>query len=119
MKTFLAVYTGTTAGRDGFLALPKQEQTRREAEGMAAWGAWMEAHADAVVDNGAPLGVTKRITKDGIADTHNTLAAYVTVRANSHVEAARMFENHPHFSIFPGDGVEVMECLPLPGRPEA
>lgn len=29
---------------------------------------------------------------------------------------ARLFENHPHFSIFPGDAVEVMECLPVPGR---
>lgn len=115
MKTYLAVYTGTSEGREAFLALPKEEQARRESEGMSAWGAWVQKHADAVVDNGAPLGVTKRITKDGTADTHNNLAAYVVVRAESHEAAARMFENHPHFAIFPGDGVEVMECLPLPG----
>jgi hypothetical protein len=29
--------------------------------------------------------------------------------------AAKLFEGHPHFTIFPGDGVEVMECLPIPG----
>ncbi len=119
MKRFLAVYTGTKAGRAAFLALPKEEQARREGEGMTAWGAWMQKHADAVVDKGAPLGVTKRITKDGIADTHNNLAAYVVVRAKSHEAAARMFENHPHFSLFPGDGVDVMECLPLPGSDAA
>jgi hypothetical protein len=32
------------------------------------------------------------------------------------VAAARMFEMHPHFAIFPGDSVEIMECLPIPGR---
>jgi hypothetical protein len=30
--------------------------------------------------------------------------------------AAKLFEGHPHFTIFPGDGVEVMEVLPIPGR---
>jgi hypothetical protein len=28
-----------------------------------------------------------------------------------------MFENQPHFSIFPGDSVELMECLPIPEPP--
>jgi hypothetical protein len=26
-----------------------------------------------------------------------------------------MFENHPHFAIFPGEAVEVMPMLPIPG----
>jgi hypothetical protein len=26
-------------------------------------------------------------------------------------------EWHPHFTIFPGDSVEIMECLPMPGQP--
>jgi len=30
--------------------------------------------------------------------------------------AARLFVNHPHFTILPGDSVEIMECLPMPGR---
>jgi hypothetical protein len=38
------------------------------------------------------------------------------VRADSHEAAARIFEGHPHFMIFPGDGIEVMECLPIPGQ---
>jgi len=25
-----------------------------------------------------------------------------------------LFIDHPHFSIFPGQSVEIMECLPLP-----
>jgi hypothetical protein len=31
-------------------------------------------------------------------------------------EAARLFAGHPHFSIFPGEAVEVMPVLPIPGQ---
>jgi hypothetical protein len=37
------------------------------------------------------------------------------VEAESQDEAARLFLNHPHFTIFPGEGVEIMEILPGPG----
>jgi len=30
-----------------------------------------------------------------------------------HEAAAKLFQSHPHFTIFPGDAVEVMECLNL------
>ena len=82
---------------------------------MQAWGQWASKHAKDIVEQGAPLGRTKRVTTEGIADIRNAMAAYTVVRADSHEAAAAMFENHPHFSIFPGDGVEIMECLPMPG----
>jgi hypothetical protein len=44
------------------------------------------------------------------------MSGFVIVKAESHEEAAKMFENHPQFTIFPGDGVEVMEVLPIPGQ---
>lgn len=42
------------------------------------------------------------------------MAAYTIVEAESQQAAARMLESHPHFRIFPGEAVEVMECLPMP-----
>jgi hypothetical protein len=45
-----------------------------------------------------------------------TRTANVIVQAESHEAAAKLFENHPHFTIFPGDSVEIMECLRLPGQ---
>ena len=110
MKNFLAIYTGSPAA---LAQRPPDKAT--EARGMEAWGQWMAAHEKSIVDIGAPLGKTKRISADGIADIKNAMAAYVIVRAETHEEAAKMFENHPHFMIFPGDGVEIMECLPMPG----
>ena len=42
------------------------------------------------------------------------MATFVGVHGESHAEVAKLFLGHPYFSIFPGDGVEIMECLPIP-----
>jgi hypothetical protein len=97
--------------------LDETARKERQMAGMTAWGAWVTKHAAAIVDHGGPLGKTKRASMEGIADTKNNMAAYVIVQADSHEAAARLFENHPHFAIFPGDSVEIMECLPVPQRP--
>ena len=83
---------------------------------MQAWMDWGTTHTAAIVDQGGPLGKTKRVSPEGIDDIKNSMTGYVIVRAPSHAAAAKMFENHPHFSIFPGDSVEIMECLPIPGQ---
>ena len=77
---------------------------------------WGAADAAAIVDQGSPLGKTKRASSQGVSDSKNALTGYVIVQAESHEAAARLFESHPHFTIFPGDSVEIMECLPLPGQ---
>lgn len=117
MKNFLAVYTGSEASRkaSGWDELGEAEQEARQKQGMEAWERWVEAHRDAIVGVGAPLGKTLRVSRQGVEGIRNALAAFTVVRADSHEAAARMFEGHPHFTIFPGDAVEVMECLPLPG----
>lgn len=114
MKNFLAIFTGSPAAMDQWKSLPAQTRQERERTGMQAWQQWATSHAKDIVDHGAPLGKTKRIGADGIADIRNAMGAYTVVQAESHEAAAKMFENHPHFSIFAGDGVEVMECLPMP-----
>lgn len=114
MKEFLAVYIGKPAAFEAWNALSEEERSKREAAGMEAWIAWSEKHAAVTVVPGGPLGKTKRIAADGTSDIRNFLAGYIVVRAESHEAAAQLFVNHPHFTIFPGDSVEIMECLPLP-----
>lgn len=114
MKKFLAVFTGTQASMAKWSELSEQERKKRESEGIAAWHAWIEKNKQAIVEVGSPLGKTKNISAAGIADIRNNLTGFTVVQADSHEAAARLFENHPHFSIFPGDGIEVMECLPIP-----
>ena len=116
MKTFLAVYTGSPTSMQNarFEALNNDEKQKRMAEGIGAWHAWVDKYRDFIVDKGTPLGRTKSVSPSGIVDIRNNLTAYTVVRSESHEEAAKMFENHPHFMIFPGDTVEIMECLPIP-----
>lgn len=118
MKTFLAIYLGGvgTPREKEWNALDEAAQQAAIASGMKAWGDWMTANAAAVVVEGGPLGKTKRVSSAGVSDTKNNMTGYVVVRAESQEAAARMFENHPHFAIFPGDAVEIMECLPIPGQ---
>ena len=118
MKKFLAVYTGSTSARErsGWDTISQEERKTREQDGMKAWMAWGERHKAAIVENGGPLGKTKRTGLNGVTDIKNNLAAYVVVQAETHEEAAKLFEGHPHFSVFPGDSVEIMELLPVPSR---
>ena len=97
------------------MALPEAERKAREQAGMAGWHAWVAQHKDKLVTMGGPLGKTKQVSASGVADISNELGAFTVVRAPSHEAAAKLFENHPHFAIFPGEAVEVMPILPIPG----
>ncbi len=116
MKKFLAIYVGTDAAlaRSQWNELPVEERNAREAEGIRSWMQWGTANAAAIVDQGGPLGKTKRASPEGVTDIKNVMTGYVVIQAESHAAAARLFENHPHFTIFPGDSIEIMECLPMP-----
>jgi hypothetical protein len=114
MKKFLAIYIGSLSAREKAEHKATDEDKQRNQRGMEAWGNWVMTHANSIVDHGSPIGKTKRASPEGIADTENRIAAYTIVQAESHEAAARMFADHPHFSIFPGDSVEIMECLPMP-----
>ena len=75
---------------------------------------WVKTHSKAILDMGSPLGTTKLVNSAGISQGKNNLTAYTIVEADSHDEAAKLFLDHPHFTIFPGQSVEVLECLPIP-----
>ena len=117
MNHYLAVFTGypATNAASGWDALSEPERNARIQAGMQAWGAWMTTHAAQIVVAGGPIGKTLRVDPQGVSATQNEICGYVVVSADSHEAAAKLFENHPHFSIFPGEAVEVMVCLPVPG----
>jgi len=115
--TFLAVFLGskTSPKMAAWNALPEAERQTKQQQGIAAWKAWVEKHHGEVVFMGGPLGKTKKVDAKGLADISNQMGAFMVVRAASHEAAAKMFEKHPHFTIFPGEAVEVMPVLPIPG----
>src|SRR4051794_1327732 len=78
------------------------DETERKAQSdkmMADWGAWQTKHAANIVDNGMPLGKTKRVTKGGVADPKNDLNYFLVLQADSHEAAAEIVKDNPHLQI--------------------
>jgi hypothetical protein len=115
-NTYLAVFLGsrTSPRAAAWFAMPDAERQAKEREGIAAWKAWVEQHQDSLVAMGGPLGKTKKVSPDGVEDVSNMMGAFTVVRADSHEAAAKLFEGHPHYAIFPGECVEVMPVMPIP-----
>jgi hypothetical protein len=119
MKNFLAVYRGEPGkGNAEWNKLSENERKQRMQQGMDAWGAWMQKNSSRIDNPGGPLGKTLQVNRGGVSPKVNNDFGFVIIEAATHEEAAKLFLNHPHFSIFPGENVEIMECLPVPGRPE-
>jgi hypothetical protein len=115
--TYLAVFIAgkTNPKMAAWNALPEAERNARQQQGIAAWKSWVQKHQAAIVEMGGPLGKTRKVDSRGVAEITNLLTAFTIVRAASHEAAAKMFEGHPHFSIFPGEAIEIMPVLPIPG----
>lgn len=110
---YLAVFTSNKSSPkwQAWRAMSEAEQRATDEIGLAALKAWDEAHQEAIVYQGGPLGPTKRVSEEGVSDIVNEMTVFVVVRAESHEAAARLFEDHPHCTIFPCDAVEVMPLL--------
>ena len=111
MPRFLAVYTMKPEDLASFRNLPKAEQDAVDAVGIKEWAAWEERNTSSILDRGGMVGKTTRITKDGVVNAINSFCGYLVVEAESIDAAAALFEDHPHITIFPGDGVDVMPFL--------
>jgi transcription antitermination factor NusG len=118
MKNFMAVFVGNMSSpkMQDWMKMEEGKRKKLEAEGIKKWGDWMQAHRSVLVETGGPLGKTKKVSAQGISDIKNNMSGYVVVKAESQEAAAKMFEKHPSFSHFPGDSVEIMEVLPIPGQ---
>jgi hypothetical protein len=116
-NAFLAVFLGskTSPQMTAWNALPEAERQAKMQQGMAAWHGWVEKHKSAIAEMGGPLGKTLKVDARGLHEVSNALTGFTIVRAASQEAAAKLFENHPHFAIFPGESVEIMPVLPIPG----
>ncbi|MEB2847007.1 hypothetical protein GAO09_16185 [Rhizobiales bacterium RZME27] len=111
MPRFLAVYTMKQEDFASFRSLPKSEQDAIDTLGVKQWAEWLETNAAYIVDHGGMVGKTTRITKTGIADAANPICGYLVVEAETAEAAAAIFQDHPHITVFPGDGVDIMPLV--------
>jgi hypothetical protein len=110
MKKFFAVYMAPVSAIEQMMQNTTPDQRKKS---MEEWMMWMKANAAMFVDQGAPLGKTKRVMDGGITDVKNDITGYSIVQAESHEAAAEIFKGSPHFQI-PGAYVEVLEVVAMP-----
>jgi flagellar hook assembly protein FlgD len=110
MKKFMALYLAPVSAVEQ-MAKSTPEQMK---SGMDAWMKWMDKNKTSISELGAPLGKTKRVTKQGVEATKNEVTGYSIVQADSHDAAAKLFDGHPHLYM-PGASIEIMEVMPIPG----
>jgi hypothetical protein len=112
VKKFLVVYMADIAA---FERMRTESTPEQQKAGMAAWMKWMSENQAAIVERGAPVGKTKRITASGVSDVRNEISGYSVVQAESHEAAAALYtKDFPHLQI-PGGWIEVMEIMSIPG----
>jgi YCII-related domain len=114
MKKFVALYLAPASAIEQMKEQMKKAGPEQAKAGMELWMKWSKQHEKSIVELGAPLGRTKRITAGGASDARNDVTGYSIVQAETHEAAAKMFEGHPHFRL-PGGSVEVLEVMPIPG----
>lgn len=113
MSRFFALFAIPARVIDEWVkSTPEDKRQAMSQELMGAWQKWMAENGKYIVDRGAPLGKTKRVTAKGVGDIRNDLNWYLILEAESHEVAARIFTTHPHLQI-PEASVEIM-AIPNP-----
>jgi hypothetical protein len=110
MKKFLALYK---APMSSFEQMRKATPEQQKA-GMEAWMAWMKKSSASIVDMGAPLGQSVRITKGGTSPATNELGGFSILQGESKEALAETLKGHPHF-MMPDGFIELVELRPMPG----
>ena len=110
MKKFLVLYKAPTSSFDQM----KQATPQQQKAGMDAWTSWGKKAAGSIVDMGAPLGKSLRVTPGGSSPSTNDLGGYSLLQAESKEALAETLKGHPHF-MTPDGSIEVVEVMPIPG----
>ncbi len=110
MKKFLVLYRAPIASFDQMMkATPEQQKA-----GMEAWAIWMKKAHGSIVDMGAPLGKTLKVTPGGASPGRNDIGGYSILQGESKEALAETLKGHPHF-MMPEGFIEIVDLMPMPG----
>lgn len=108
MKKYFVLYMASEGDFKKAMAdMPKMSPEDLK-KSMDEWTDWMKAKGG-VVDMGAPLGKTMKVTPSEVLPMRNEIGGYSIIEAASHEEAAKKMQDSPHFKMMPGGWIEVME----------
>jgi len=111
MKKFLVLYKAST---EEFAAAMKATPEQAKA-GMDAWTVWAGKAGSSIVDMGAPLGKSLRVTPTGASPIVNDLGGYSVMQGESKEALAATMKGHPHFMMGANATIEISELLEMPG----
>ena len=110
MKKFLVLYRAPTSAFEQM----KKSTPEQQKAGMEAWMSWGKKATASIVDMGAPLGKSLRVTKAGTSPSTNDLGGFSILQAESKEALAETLKGHPHF-MMPDGFIEIVEYMPMPG----
>lgn len=111
MNKYVAIFGLPASAIQEWMATVDEASRKEQSDKlMQEWKQWVVDHKDSIVEEGYPLGKTKRVNKDGVTDTKNDLNWMMVVQADSHEAAANLFVGHPHLVTIPSSYVEVMDA---------
>ena len=113
MPRFVAVYTMKPEDVAAFRRRSKSEQEAIEGrpEGVGGVG---QAQRRRHRRDRRYGGQDRARHQSGIADAQNQIAGFLIVEAADITAAAGLFQDHPHITVFPGDGIDVMPVVTGP-----
>jgi hypothetical protein len=102
MPTYLITYHGASGP-------PPSAEARDQM--MAAFGAWVASVGDHMVDPGAPLGPTKTVSPEGVADggSYAVIGGYSLIKADDLDTAVGLVKSHPF--VARGGSLQVSESV--------
>ncbi len=110
MKKFLVLYKAPIEIFQKMMkATPEQQKSF-----MEAWNAWVKTAATSIVDMGAPVGKSLRVTPAGASPTVNDLGGYSVMQAESKEALAATLKEHPHFTMGDGAFIEISDMMDMP-----
>jgi len=103
MANFIFVYHGGS--------MPESEIERDAV--MSAWQNWFAGMGEAVVDGGAPVGMSTTVSSDGVADNggSNPVSGYSIIAAETQDAAAELAKGCPHLGS--GGTVEIAPIMEM------
>jgi hypothetical protein len=111
MKKFMVLYKASESEFARALSSTPEQQKA----GMDEWMTWAKKAGPAIVDMGAPLGKTLRVTKAGAAQSKNDIGGYTILQGESKEAIGEILKGHPHFMMGDNATIEVVEIMPIPG----
>ena len=110
MNKFLVLYRAPLTAFEQMMKMSPEQQKA----GMDAWTAWSKKAGAALVDLGAPLGKSLKVTPAGSSPTKNDLGGYSIMQGESKEAVGELLKDHPHF-MTPDGTIEVIDFVTLPG----